>query len=95
MDSEKNIDLHFFSVMKINFYRFLPRLFKLCKKDTTKERIFMDSFHKLNREIDIIRLLKQIRVMKAAIQAQTTKADWLRFKQTASVKSIWFEQGKE
>ena len=60
----------FSGILKYNMLRLCPpKCLQRCYKMKPRERLYLKSFTKLIRELDILYFIKQMRVMKAAIKA--------------------------
>ena len=58
----------FCGIIRHNMYKFLPsKCSSLCIRNRLQEDMFQRSYNKLNKELNIVHFIKQVRVMKAAI----------------------------
>ena len=72
--------------------RYMPAfLTKKCFKNKLRSQMYVKSYEKLSKELDILRLVQQIRAMKAAIKSTTRLEDWARIKRDTARRRIWFD----
>ena len=64
----------------------------LCCKETTKDRIFTQGYRKLKQEIEISSILKNLRVVKAAVKGGYTEAEWKQFKEKQAVRKLYLSE---
>ncbi len=66
ISSYSSVNFSFFSTMILNIKRFTPACCRvLCCKETTKDRMFKRGYQKFRKEIDIVNVLKQLRILKS------------------------------
>ena len=81
---------NFFTTLKLNLKLIVPKSCRcLCCKESTKDRIFTQGYHKLKQEIEISSILKNLRVVKAAIKLNFTETEWKRFKEENEVRKLY------
>ena len=58
--------------------------------------VFHTAFNRFRDEINITNLLKEIRVLKAAVQSKLTEEQWKDIKKKHAIKPLWIKkQNKE
>ena len=60
-----------------------------------EDELFQTAYGKFRREIDVITLLKDIRVIKAAVQTKVKENDWNVIKDKYAVRPVWFNKENE
>ena len=60
-----------------------------------EDSVFQNAFQKFRNEIDITRMLREIRVVKAAVQSQLTEEQWQDIKKKHAVKAIWIDENNQ
>ena len=86
----QRVNQNFFTTLILNFKLIVPKSCRcLCCKESTKDRIFTQGYHKLKQEIEISSILKNLRVVKAAIKLGFTEPEWKRFKEENEVRKLY------
>ena len=90
LEAKRNLNLSFFSIIRFNCLRFIPKICKCsqCSKKTIQEELFEKSYQKLRHEIDILRFLKEIRVIKSAVRQKITSTQWKNLKRDSERKAV-------
>ena len=57
----------------------------------TKNRLYLKSHQKLQKEASIESLIKKLRVLKAAAKASLTRAEWVELKETHAIRRVWYD----
>lgn len=72
-----NVHWSIFRTFKLNLKRMLPACCRTrCLKESTRDRMFRRGYSKLLREIEITRLLKSVRILKANLKKNYSKIQW-------------------
>ena len=70
---------HCCRVTTFNFWRYWPKKCRPCKTDR-KERILLDHYQKVEKEVHVTYILQQLRILKAITKSSITKKEWQRNK---------------
>ena len=57
-----------------------------------KDDFFLRGYHKFRQEIQITNLIKELRVIKAAVQSKISEKDWRKYKKEASIRCLWMSE---
>ena len=60
-----------------------------------EDTVFQHAFTKFRDEINIVNLIKDIRVTKAAVQSKVTEEQWKETKKNQAIKPLWIRKKQE
>ena len=71
------MNLDVFASMRFNIIRYMPHcLQRCCLKVSSRDSIFQKAFSKFRDEINLVNMVKELRVVKAAVQSKMTEKQW-------------------
>ena len=84
-----------FNSFRFNLIRVCPRVFhRGCLRKDLKDDFFLRGYHKFRQEIQITNLIKELRVIKAAVQSRMSEKEWRKYKKDASIRCLWMSEKK-
>ena len=57
-----------------------------------EDQVFQSAFTRFRNEINVTTLIKEMRVIKAAVQSKLTHQEWKEVKKTYAIKPLWVKE---
>ena len=86
----KSMNFDLFASLRFNVIRYMPKcICRCCVQVTSRDTIFQRAFTKFREEVNLVNMLKELRVVKAAVQSKMTEKQWKQVKKSYSTKTLW------
>ena len=88
------MNYNIFNSIKFNFLKFAPKFcVRACRvKRSLQEDFFLHGYRKFRDEIQIVNMVKEIRIVKAAVQSLLTEQQWKFFKKEYAMRLLWLSE---
>lgn len=95
LKSRNNVQWNCRRMIRTNIQMIIPDCCICCYKAEKRDRIFIKGFQKLQKEIQVVNVLKQLRVLKGIAKENLTQAEWQDVFNKYSLKKIDYEKSDE
>ena len=63
-----------------------------CCRESTRDRLFNQGLRKLKHEVEISSILRNLRIVKAAVKIGFSQKEWRNFKEKNAIRMLYLDE---